>query len=129
MFDAQNEAQGEHGPGYIAGDHDTFAVETIEQHAGDGSGGQHGNGAGEEDPGDDDAGVHAFHREAHDRDVVEVIADFADDLAGPGIPVVPVGPKESGECAQSDVGRTPSSARVRPRTGAECAQHGQNLIG
>ena len=58
---------------------------------------EHGHGAREKDAGDHETRVCVLHREAHDGDVVEVVAHFAHDLAEPGEPVIAVRAQQNGE--------------------------------
>jgi len=51
-----------------------------------------------------------LHRKAHDRDVVKMIPNLADDLAEPCEPVVPVYANQPGECAHQTLRGAPSRA-------------------
>ncbi len=81
----------------VACNHDSLAVEAVEEHARDRAGGEHGHGSREKNARDHKTSVCVLHRQTHDRDVVEVIAHFAHDLAEPGEPVVTVRAQQSGE--------------------------------
>ncbi len=65
----------------VAGDHEPFAVETIEQHSGERAHGDGREAAGQQDAGDHQAGMGKRHGQGEDGDVIEIVADFTDNLA------------------------------------------------
>ena len=110
----RTKASGDDGAEQIAGDHDAAAVEAVEEDAGDGAGEDGGDGAGEEDAGDDHAGAGLLHDEGEDGDIVEVVANFADDLAHPGVAVVAIVPQQARQAGHG----LPMIARGSRRTAA-----------
>ena len=116
MRDREDEGERDHGAHQVAGDHDALAVHAIEQDARDGSGQDGGNGARDQDQRDHQAGAGIGERQAEDRDVVEVVADFADDLAGPGEAVIAIAPKRAGKSFIALWRRTPACRGERVST-------------
>ena len=94
---AQDETECEHGAYQIARDHDVLAVQTIEHHAGDGPGEHGGNGARQHDAAHRKTGVGVGQHQAEDGDVIEMVADLADDLAAPHVAVVAILAEEGAE--------------------------------
>src|SRR5579872_6536534 len=90
MPQAQNETQGQDSADEVARDHDVLAIEAVEKHSGDGSGEDRWNSARKHDAAHYKARLGDSQGQAEDGDIVEVIADLADYLAGPGIPVISV---------------------------------------
>ena len=86
----ENKTERHECPHQVAGDHDFFAVEPVEQHAGDRPHCDGWNGARQQDAGDDQAGMGEFHGQRKDGDVIEVVANFADNLAGPGVTIIAI---------------------------------------
>src|SRR5512146_809472 len=74
----------------VACDHDALAVEAVEQYSGERTDCDGWNRTRQHDKRDHQARMGEPHGEIQDGDVVEVVADLADDLARPGIPVITV---------------------------------------
>ena len=72
------------------------------------------HGARQHDAAHDQARPGRLHDQAEHGDVVEVIADFADDLPGPGVAVIAVGPEE---LEKEDKARAKGRLRLRARSG------------
>ena len=66
------------------------AIETIQRDAGERSGEDRRHGARQHHTADDEPRVRGLEGQAENGDVVEVIADFADDLSDPGRSIVTV---------------------------------------
>lgn len=102
-MNGEDEGGGHEGAEEIAGDHDAAAVEAVEEDAGDGASENGGNSAGEKDAGDDHAGAALLHDEGEDGDIIEIIANFADDLAHPGVAVVAILSQQAREGGHGDL--------------------------
>jgi len=97
VSDCGDEAQGDNGARQVARDHDTAPVEAIEQYAGKGSSGNCGNGTRQHNARDHRAAVRIGNGKAEYCDVVEVIANLANDLPHPHEAIVAVACKQLGE--------------------------------
>ena len=84
----QDEGERDEAADEVAREHDFAAVEAVEGNAGDGSGENRRQGARNHDSADSEPRPGEVEGQAKDRDAVEVIADFADDLSQPGVAVV-----------------------------------------
>ena len=88
LVHGEDEAEGDHGAHQVARDHDFLAIQPVEHDTGDGARQDSGNRARKHHAADHQAGAGGLHHQAEDRDVVEVVADFADHLAQPRISVI-----------------------------------------
>ena len=96
----QDERHGHHGADQVARDHDLLAVQPVEHHARHRPDQHRRDGAREHHAAHHQPGIGVRHRQAEDGDVVEVVADFADHLAGPGVAIVAVVPQQRDEGVQ-----------------------------
>ena len=90
LVDRQEKSERDHGAHQVARDHDAAAVQAVEQDAGDWTREHRRNGTRQHHPGDHQARAGLLHHQREYRDVVEEIAGLADQLAEPGIAIVPV---------------------------------------
>ena len=94
IANGRDEGKRDEAADQVAGDHDCLAIKAIEEYTGERSGQDCRDGARQHDAGDDGTTVSAGDGEAQDGDVVEVIADFTDDLPCPSEAVISIGAKE-----------------------------------
>ena len=99
-MNAQHEGGGDECPGQIAGNHHSPAVCAVEQNTRNRPGRQHRHGPRQKNSGDDQSRIPMLHRQAHHRDVIEVIANLADNLSEPKESVIPVRAQQVSERAQ-----------------------------
>ena len=89
-FDGEDEAQRHDGADQVADDHDLFAIEAVERHSGERAGQHRGDGARQQDAAHHQSRARGGHRQAEDRDVIEMVADFAHHLPHPGVAIVAI---------------------------------------
>ena len=89
-YGGKDEAQSDKRTNQIAGDHDPLAVEAVENHAGQRAHGDRRDGARQQHAGHHHARMGKLHGQGKDGDAVEVIADFADNLARPHEAVIAI---------------------------------------
>ena len=87
----KHETKRNNEPQQIAGDHHALAVETVKSHTGKRPGNDGGQRAGDHDAGHGQPGTGVRKGQAEHRDVVEVVADFRNNLAHPRVAAVGVG--------------------------------------
>ncbi len=87
---SKDEAERDYGSNQIAGNHDPPAVETIQQHPGKRPYRNGGNSARQQNAGDNDAGMRKRHSQHKDSNIVEITADFADNLARPCVAIIAI---------------------------------------
>jgi len=98
-YDRKDEAESDHRADKIAGYHDAFAVEAVEDDTGERAHGDSWDCARQENTGDHHARMCECHGQRKDGNVIEVVADFADDLAGPHIAIVAIPAEQFEEIA------------------------------
>lgn len=102
LVDGRDEPEGDDHPDQVGRDHHLAAVEAVEDHARHRRGKHRRHRPREHHAADDEAGPGGGERQAEDGDVVEVIADFRDHLAGPGVTVVAVVLEEAEKAGQAE---------------------------
>lgn len=86
----RNKAERNDAPYQVTGNHNALAIEAIEQNACQRAREHCRYGSRQHQGGNDAAAMCLLNREAQDRNVVEVVANFADNLAQPRKSVVTV---------------------------------------
>ncbi len=81
------------GAHQVAGDHDFLAIQAVQQHARHGPGRQHQKSARQQNSGHHQTGAGVGQRQTEHGNVIEVVANLADHLPGPGEAVIAVGPR------------------------------------
>src|SRR5690242_20345489 len=94
MADSEDKAERDESPHQVARDHDALTIEAIEQNARERPRQHGGNCAREHQSGNYGSAMGFFDRQAENGDVVEVIADLADDLAHPGEAIIAIACEE-----------------------------------
>lgn len=98
-YDSKDEAESDERADEIAGDHDPLAVPAIEHHSGQRPHGDRRDGARQQHAGHHHARMGKLHGQREDGDAVEVIADFADNLARPHEAIIAIPAKQLEEFA------------------------------
>ena len=86
----QDKSDGDKGPQHVTSDHHLLAVKTIERDPGDRRGDDGGERARDHYPADSRAGPCNVQGKAQNGDAVEVVTDFANNLAQPDVTIVAV---------------------------------------
>ena len=103
MIDREDEEGGDDGAHDVARDHDVLAVEAVEDDARRRADQHRRDGPRQHHAADDKARMRRPDGEAEHRDVVEVVADLADDLADPEVAVVGVAAEKVEEGVQTSI--------------------------
>src|SRR6185437_6771895 len=118
MIERQNKTESHDSADEVARHHDALTIHPVEHNARKRPRHHSRDRAGKHDAGDDHSRFRVREREAEDGDVVEVIADFADDLARPHVAIVAVLLQKLKEARHQprSVSATPARAIAPPAT-------------
>ena len=86
----ENKAKRHQRANQVARDHNLFAVQPIEHHARDRAHGDRGDGSRQQNARDHQAGMRKRHGQRKNGNVIEIVANFANNLPHPGVAIISI---------------------------------------